>query len=152
MFTFSPFCFLLGGRSCYVLLCKCIVAILCWNKSLCRLCIAAFNGGMTYKPPAAPAPPASPSLPGAGGGPPPPPPPPPLAGRGNVATEPVFVNILGSPVIDSQPGGPVRQPYLSYWPARLDRLAESITRNRFLGSLNVYKYGLSVLSKTCRHR
>jgi hypothetical protein len=55
---------------------------------------------MTYKPPTAPAPPASPGLPGAGGGPPPPPPPPPLAGRGNVATEPVFVNNLGSPVID----------------------------------------------------
>ncbi len=32
---------------------------------------------------------------------------------------------------------------LSYRPARLHRLAESIPRNRFLGSLNVYKYGLS---------
>jgi hypothetical protein len=41
--------------------------------------------------------------------------------------------------------GPVRQPYfsyLSYRPARLHRLAESIPLNRFLGSLNVYKYGL----------
>ncbi len=35
-------------------------------------------------------------------------------------TEPVFVNLLRSPGIHSQPGGPVRQPYLSYW------LAESI--------------------------
>jgi hypothetical protein len=31
---------------------------------------------------------------------------------------------------------------LSYWPARLHRLAKSIPRNRFLGSINVYKYGL----------
>ncbi len=37
------------------------------------------------------------------------------------------------------PGGPVRQPNLSYRP---HRLAESIPRNRFLGSLYVYKYGL----------
>ncbi len=34
------------------------------------------------------------------------------------------------------------KPYLSYWPARLHRLAKSIPRYRFLGSLNVYKYGL----------
>ncbi len=48
------------------------------------------------------------------------------------------------PGIDSQPGGPVRQrqPYLLYRLARLHRLAELIPRNRFLGSLNVYKYGL----------
>ncbi len=56
--------------------------------------------------------------------------------------EPVFVVIFRSPGIDSQPGGPVRKPYLSYWPARLQRLAKSIPRNRFLGSVNVYKYGL----------
>jgi hypothetical protein len=31
---------------------------------------------------------------------------------------------------------------LSYWPARLHRLAEFIPWNRFLGSINVYKYGL----------
>jgi hypothetical protein len=41
-------------------------------------------------------------------------------------TEPVFVNLLRSPGIDSQHGGPVQQPYLSYWPARQLRLAESI--------------------------
>jgi hypothetical protein len=46
------------------------------------------------------------------------------------------------PGIDSQPGGPVWQPYLLYWLARLHRLAESIPRNRLLGSLKVYKYGL----------
>jgi hypothetical protein len=46
------------------------------------------------------------------------------------------------PGIDSQPGGPVRQPYLLYRLARLHRLAEMIPLNRFLGSLNVYKYGL----------
>jgi hypothetical protein len=56
--------------------------------------------------------------------------------------EPVFVNLLRSPGIDFRPGGPVRRPYLSYWPARLHSLAESIPRNQFLGSLNVYKYGL----------
>jgi hypothetical protein len=38
---------------------------------------------------------------------------------------------------------PVRKPYLSYWPARLHRLTKSIPRNRFLGPINVYKYGLS---------
>ncbi len=41
-------------------------------------------------------------------------------------SEPVFVNLLRSPGIDSQPGGPIRQPYLTYQPARLHRLAESI--------------------------
>ncbi len=46
------------------------------------------------------------------------------------------------PGIDSQPGGPVRQPYLLYRLARLHRLAESTPRNRFPGSLNVYKYRL----------
>jgi hypothetical protein len=59
--------------------------------------------------------------------------------------EPVFVNLLGSPGIDSQPGGPVRQPYLLYLPAMLHRLAESNPRNRFLVSLNFYKYALCIL-------
>jgi hypothetical protein len=57
-------------------------------------------------------------------------------------SEPVFVDLLRRPGIDSQPAGPVRQPYFSYRPARLHRLAKSIPRNRFLGSINVYKYGL----------
>jgi hypothetical protein len=57
-------------------------------------------------------------------------------------SEPVFVNLLRSPVIDSQPCGTVRQFYLSYRPARLHRLAESTSRNQFLGSINVYKYRL----------
>jgi hypothetical protein len=56
--------------------------------------------------------------------------------------EPVFLYLLRSPGIDSQPGGPVRKPYLSYWPARLHGLAKSIPRNRFLGSINFCKYGL----------
>jgi hypothetical protein len=47
-------------------------------------------------------------------------------------SEPAFVNLLRGPGIDSQPGRPVRQPYLSYRPARLHRVS----------SLNVYKYGL----------
>jgi hypothetical protein len=33
--------------------------------------------------------------------------------------EPVFVDLLRSPGIDSQPGGPVRQPYLLYRSAKL---------------------------------
>jgi hypothetical protein len=41
-------------------------------------------------------------------------------------SEPVFVDHLRSPVIDSQPGGPVRQPYFSYRPAEPHRLTESI--------------------------
>ncbi len=56
--------------------------------------------------------------------------------------EPVFVNLLKSPGIDSRTGRPVRQPCLSYRPASLHRLAESIHRNRFLCSINIYKYGL----------
>jgi hypothetical protein len=53
-----------------------------------------------------------------------------------------IVDLLRSPGIDSQHGGPVRQHHLSYRHARLHRLAESVHRNRFLGSINVYKYGL----------
>jgi hypothetical protein len=56
--------------------------------------------------------------------------------------EPVFLDLLRSPGIDCQPGGPVRQPYLLYRTAKLHGLAESISRYRFPGSLNVYKYGL----------
>ncbi len=54
--------------------------------------------------------------------------------------EPVIVNLLRSPGIESQPGcgGPVQQPFLSYRPVR-----QIGRRNRFLGSLNVYKSGLS---------
>ncbi len=48
-------------------------------------------------------------------------------------TEPEFVNLLRSPVIDSQPGGSKRQLTLTYRPARLHRLVKSIPWNRFLG-------------------
>ncbi len=41
-------------------------------------------------------------------------------------TEPEFVNLFRSPGIDFQPGGPVRQPYLTYRPARLHRLTGGI--------------------------
>jgi hypothetical protein len=58
----------------------------------------------------------------------------------------VFVDLLWSPRIDSQAGVPVRQPYLSYQAAKLLRLAKSIPRNRFLCSINVYKYGLRFFS------
>ncbi len=40
-------------------------------------------------------------------------------------------NLLRSPGVDSQPDGPVRQPYLSYRPAMLHRQVESNPRNRF---------------------
>jgi hypothetical protein len=53
-----------------------------------------------------------------------------------------FVNLLGSLGIDSQPGGPLRKPYLLYPPTMLHRLAESNLRNRFLVSLNICKYEL----------
>jgi hypothetical protein len=38
--------------------------------------------------------------------------------------EPEFVKLLRSPGINSQPGGPVRQPYWMYQPAKLHWLAE----------------------------
>jgi hypothetical protein len=76
------------------------------------------------------------------------PPPPPLHFKTQYWTsEPVFVDLLRSPGIDSQPGGTVRQPYLAYRPARLQKQAKSIPRNWFLGSINVYKYGLWVPSR-----
>ncbi len=40
----------------------------------------------------------------------------------------VSVDLLRGPEIDSQPGGPVRQPYLAYRPARLHRTEELIPR------------------------
>ncbi len=55
-----------------------------------------------------------------------------------------YLYTLRSPGIDSQPGRPARKPYLSYRLARPLRPAESIPRNRFLGTINVYIYGLSV--------
>ncbi len=64
--------------------------------------------------------------------------------------EPEFVNLLRSPGIDSQCDGPVRQPYLTHRPARQHRLAESIPWNRFLGSLNFYKFGLCLLLYSIR--
>ncbi len=64
--------------------------------------------------------------------------------------EPVFVNLLRSPGIDSQPGGPV--PYLTYRPARVRSLEKSIPWNRFLGPLNVYKFGLWFLFNVTRKR
>jgi hypothetical protein len=39
--------------------------------------------------------------------------------------ESVFVKLLRRPGIDSQPGGPLRHPYLTYRAARLHRLAQS---------------------------
>ncbi len=41
-------------------------------------------------------------------------------------SEPVFADLFRRPGIDFQPGGPVRQPYFSYRPVRLHRLAKSI--------------------------
>ncbi len=61
--------------------------------------------------------------------------------------EPVFVDLLRSPGIDSQHGGPVPTT-LFVVPAR--QLAESVHRNRFLGSINVYKYELCIPSSSIR--
>jgi hypothetical protein len=47
-------------------------------------------------------------------------------GEADVRPEPEFVNLLRSPGIDSQPGGPVLQPYLTYRSASQHSLAESI--------------------------
>ncbi len=47
--------------------------------------------------------------------------------------------------------GTTRQPFLSYLPARLHRLAESNPRYRFLVSLNVYKYWLCFTQQTTPH-
>ncbi len=58
-----------------------------------------------------------------------------------------IVNLYGAQESITSPGGPVRHPYLLYRPARLHRQAEWIPRNRFLASLNVYKYRLSYRSK-----
>ena len=47
----------------------------------------------------------------------------------------------------------IRQPYLTFWPARLKRLAESIPWNQFLNSLKVYKFGLYTrVKETCASR
>jgi hypothetical protein len=62
---------------------------------------------------------------------------------GERRTEPVFVDLLRRPWIDSQAGGPVRQPYFSYRPARLIGC-----RYRFLGSINVTNTG-SALNIPC---
>jgi hypothetical protein len=43
-----------------------------------------------------------------------------------VPSDPEFVNLVSSQGIDSQRGGPVRQPYLTYRPAWLHKLSESI--------------------------
>jgi hypothetical protein len=49
--------------------------------------------------------------------------------------------------MDPLRGGPVRQPYLTYQPARLHRLAESISWNRFLSFINIYKFGFWIDEK-----
>jgi hypothetical protein len=53
-------------------------------------------------------------------------------------TEPVFVNLL-------------RSPAMTYRPARLRRLAKPIPWNRFLGPLNVYKYGLRTMREEAKN-
>ncbi len=58
-------------------------------------------------------------------------------------SEPVFVDLLRSPGIDSQHGGPVRQPYLSYHPARLHRQAESIPGLQKRLQIRAQMFGIS---------
>jgi hypothetical protein len=45
-----------------------------------------------------------------------------------MGSEAKFVNLLRSPGIDSQPDGPVQQSFLTYRPARLQRLAEGLLK------------------------
>ncbi len=71
-----------------------------------------------------------------------------VAWRAGTSTRARICKPFWSPEIDSRPGGPVQQPYLTYRPAGLHRLAESLPRNRFLASINVYKYGLWVVVPT----
>jgi hypothetical protein len=69
---------------------------------------------------------------------------------------------LSGPILSARPRGRTYKPFkeprnrlpawragrttlLSYRPARLHRLLESIPRNRFLGAINVYKYVLRTL-------
>jgi hypothetical protein len=66
-----------------------------------------------------------------------------LCSETTLTSELEFVNLLRSQGIDSKPCGPVRQPYLTYRPARLHGLAESVPWNRFPGSLDVCKYKYS---------
>ncbi len=62
--------------------------------------------------------------------------------------EPEFVNLLR--VMNSIPGGPVRQPYFTYRSARLHRLTESIPgllkRLQILVQDNDYKLSISTCS------
>jgi hypothetical protein len=60
-------------------------------------------------------------------------------------TEPVFVDLLRRPGIDSQPGGPVRNPSCRTGPPGYIGWRNRFPRNRFLGSINVYKSGLWTL-------
>ncbi len=60
-------------------------------------------------------------------------------------SEPVFVNLLRSPGTDYH-AWRAGTPTLFVVPSRqATQVAESIPRNRFLGSLNVYKYGIRSL-------
>ncbi len=52
-----------------------------------------------------------------------------------ITTEPEFVNLLRSPGFDSQPGGSVQQPYLTYRPVRLYIGWRIHSWNRLLGSI-----------------
>jgi hypothetical protein len=53
-----------------------------------------------------------------------------------------FVNLKGAQESIPSLAGRYDNPFLTYRPAWLHRLAESIPWNRFLGSVNVYKIGL----------
>jgi len=60
--------------------------------------------------------------------------------------EPVFVDLLGRQGIDSQPGGSVRKPICRTGLPGCIGGQKRFPWNRFLGSINVYKYGLSLCS------
>jgi hypothetical protein len=67
----------------------------------------------------------------------------------SLSSQPEFVNLLRRPGINSQPGGPIRQPWLTYQAAGLHRPAEVIPWNRlllFLKSLQIRALSFSRFS------
>jgi hypothetical protein len=64
--------------------------------------------------------------------------------------EPVFVNLLRSPGINSQPGGTVRQPYLSYRHAMLHRQVVIESSESIPGLLKCLKIRAQVMNRHWR--
>jgi hypothetical protein len=72
------------------------------------------------------------------------------AGDSVESTEPEFLNLVRIPGIDSEPGGPIRQPYGIYFCTGPPGFIG--WRNRFLNSLNIYIYPGSAQSDLERNQ